>query len=195
MLLVLQLQCVNSGIVLSDSDGDGGSDCPMVRTDLVDVQSKAYVSDQVIEATVQGEVPQVPSGQPYQVSFVVSRSLRRYRGPGRIKKQATLTLTFRRPDPENAAKPKHIDSDDVGDHKDCLVSTVIKPRRKYVLFLSSSRGASTGGASGNNGVVSGATSSPGPGGLGTVMPVAVPVPASKKLRRIIKKIACSKCGK
>ncbi|CAL4104439.1 unnamed protein product [Meganyctiphanes norvegica] len=190
MLLVLQLQCANSGVLsvgdqVSAGSSGGGDGCP-VRTDAVDVQSKAYVSAQVVEATVKGEVAQVASGQPYTVSFVVSRSLRRYRGPGRVKKQATLILTFLRPHDDDESD-SGAGGGAVPGADQCLVEAAIRPRRKYVLFLS---GAGGGGSARSGSSDSGS----GPGGSPTVVPVAAPVPASKKLRKIIKKSACSKCG-
>lgn len=141
------------------------TDCP-VRSDAPDVASRAYVSPQVVEAVVKDTSPTAP-GQPYTVTVSVSRILRRYRGPSRLRKRATLTLTFRQPlsdtDSENSAQ----NSDSVGD---CLVSASLK-RRRYLLFLSGpkERGAQP-------------------------VPVAPPVLANKKLRRVVRKMVCNKCG-
>lgn len=150
-------------VVVTSASED--TDCP-VRSDAPDVASRAYVSPQVVEAVVKDMSPTVP-GQPYTVTVSVSRILRRYRGPSRLRRRATLTLTFRHPlsdtDSENSAE----NSDSVGD---CLVSASLK-RRRYLLFLSGpkERGAQP-------------------------VPVAPPVLANKKLRRVVRKMVCNKCG-
>lgn len=141
-----------------------GTDCP-VRTDASDVASKAWVSPQVVEALVR-EVGVATPGHPYTVSAVVTRKLREYTGRSRVKKRATLTLTFRLPlaHPQNSAR----NSDSVDD---CLVSATLRASRKYLLFLS------------------------GPKERGVPpVPVAAPELASKKLRRLVRKTVCKHCG-
>lgn len=140
--------------------------CP-VRTDARDVASKAYVSPQVVEAVVREVSPGAP-GRPYTVNAVVSKKLRGYRGRARVRKRDILTLTFRYPHTDTDGGVSAGESDSDGD---CLVSAALEPRHKYLLFLSGSdeRGA-------------------GP------LPVAPPEPASRKLRRLVRKTVCKNCG-
>ncbi|XP_042206682.1 uncharacterized protein LOC121855676 [Homarus americanus] len=153
-------------VVVVVTRASAGSHCP-VRTDARDVASKAYVSPQVVEAVVKEVGPSVP-GQPYTVSLVVSKKLRAYSGPSRVKKRASLTLTFRHPLSDTDSEISAENSDSAGD---CLVSAILKPRRKYLVFLSGprERGAPP-------------------------VPVAPPEPASRKLRRLVRKTVCKNCG-
>lgn len=152
-------------LVVVPTSASVDTDCP-IRSDALDVASRAYVSPQVVEAVVKDMSPTVP-GQPYTVTVSVSRILRRYRGPSRLRRRATLSLTLRLPladtDSENSVK----NSDSVGD---CLVSASLK-RRRYLFFLS------------------------GPKERGSqAVPVAPPELANKKLRRVVRKMVCNKCG-
>nr|XP_053629368.1 uncharacterized protein LOC128686458 [Cherax quadricarinatus] len=137
--------------------------CP-IRTDAHDVASKAYVSPQVVEAVVREVSPSLP-GRPYTVSVVVSKKLRSYTGRARVKKRASLTLTYRHPPLQGEISAAS--SDSAGE---CLVSAILKPGRKYLLFLSGGRGQDQ------------------------PVPVAPPEPATKKLRRIVRKTVCKNCG-
>lgn len=141
--------------------------CP-VRTDARDVASKAYVSPQVVEAVVRDVGAGAP-GRPYTVTAVVSKKLRGYKGRARVRKRDILTLTFRYPHTDTAGGVSAEESDSAGG--DCLVSAALEPRHKYLLFLSGSdeRGADP-------------------------LPVAPPEPASRKLRRLVRKTVCKNCG-
>lgn len=158
--------CVWWVVLVVLTRASAGTECP-VRTDARDLASKAYVSPQVVEAAVR-EVGSTVPGQPYSVVVVVSKKLRPYNGHSRVKKRATLTFTFRHPlaDTDSEISAENSDSDG-----DCLVSATLKPRRKYLLFLSgpTERGAQP-------------------------VPVAPPEPANKKNRRLVRKTLCKTCG-
>lgn len=142
------------------------SACP-VRTDARDVASKAFVSPQVVEAVVREVSPGAP-GRPYTVTAVVGKKLRSYKGRARVRKRDILTLTFRYPHTDTAGGVSAEESDSDGD---CLVSAALEPRHKYLLFLSASE---------ERGV--------------DPLPVAPPEPASRKLRRLVRKTVCKNCG-
>ncbi|XP_071550775.1 uncharacterized protein [Panulirus ornatus] len=157
--------CVWWVVLVVVTRASAGTDCP-VRTDARDVASKAYVSPQVVEAAVR-EVGATVPGQPYNVVVFVSKKLRPYNGQSRVKKRATLTFTFRHPlaDTDSEISAENSDSDG-----ECLASAILKPRRKYLLFLS------------------------GPTGRGAQpVPVAPPEPANRKNRRLVRKTLCKTC--
>ncbi|KAK7078342.1 hypothetical protein SK128_020720, partial [Halocaridina rubra] len=179
-----------------------GTRCP-IRTDAVDIESRAYVAPQVVEAVVQdivvvvggnvdgdtrrvfdGEgddgVRQVPlPGQIYTVTISVSKVLRRYRGPLRVKKRATLKLTFRSPSSSPSPSPPLWEEEPNTNifSEECLVSATLRRHRKYIFFLSGEgeEENQTGFSSKN------------------LVPVAPPEPASKKIRRLVRKMVCKRC--
>ncbi|XP_068231595.1 uncharacterized protein [Palaemon carinicauda] len=194
-------------VVLMTSSARG--ECP-IRTDALDIESRAFVAPQVVEAVVQvisvvGHGDRVGGGggggsgggggagavkrpgQPYSVTVSVSRVLRRYRGPFRVKKRSSLTLPFRHPSLESDSENDNsglVDEDVEGAAEtSCLVTADLKTGRKYLFFLSGAPRPSA-----QSGGRRGPSSAPPTGPL----PVALPEPANKKVRRVVRNMVSKK---